>query len=500
MKGSFSLLTDRAGIIHNVEGEPDALRAMIPDLSSDNSVFNLIPRQQHAFIGDVLRNITRNTEGRISDVSLLAASGEIGLFHLNVKPAGSDRWWFRFDPSDSDASQKPTMIWVDFFDSVSYLVEGSPDKPIELMMLSFEALDDSELTGRIGKDRMDAVREAIEATLSSHAVNGQIGRLNNNSYAVMYDADIDADDIVLDIGNATEELGVGIEELGARKQTMALDAGSAGADQVQAALAHVRRSFLADDDDDFEDVPESLDAAIGQIEVSKRKIVAALEAGDIVLRRYPVIALATGDAAIHLMHGALTIDGEAVEASRRLIMGDYPGLTLQHDLAMTREAILRIAAARDQDAPIDPVIIDIDASSLAEAEFVSSVAKMIDVAGVEPRAIGFRVLSLDLAKQSLPSYRNLLQMLERGHPAWLTRFANAVTDSTLKGAFIEVAVTYLQRLCDNAEGRDLVSKLLKIWRNAGVRLVAIDVQSPDQARFIGELKIEYAIGPAVTQP
>ena len=125
MKGSFSLLTDRAGKIHNVEGEPDALRAMIPDLSSDNSVFDLIPRQQHAFIGDVLRNITRNTEGRISDVSLLAASGEIGLFHLNVKPAGSDRWWFRFDPSDSDASdasEKPTMIWVAVFDSVSYLV------------------------------------------------------------------------------------------------------------------------------------------------------------------------------------------------------------------------------------------------------------------------------------------------------------------------------------------------------------------------------------------
>lgn len=496
MKGAFSLLTERSGKIHSAEGEPDVLRTMIPDWSDDTSVFSLIPKHQHGFISDILRNVTRDTEGRISDVSLLTACGKLALFHLTVQPAGPGRWWFRFIPSDGQAGQQPTMIWVDFFDSVSYLVESSPEKPIELMMLSFEALDDSEMTERIGKDRMDAVRDAIEATLSSRSVNGQIGRLDNASYAVMCDAG--AGDIVLDVGKATEKLGVGIEDLGTRTQTMALDSANADTEQVQAALAHVRRSFLGDEDDDFEEAPKSLNAVIGQIEISKHKIVAALEAGDIVLRRYPVIALATGEAAVHLMHGTLMIDGEPIVASRRLIMGDYPGLTLQHDLAMTREAVLRIAAGRDQDAPIDPVIIDINASSLAETEFESGVAKMIEVAGVAPASIGFRVLSLDLAKQSLPSYRNLVAMLERGHPAWLTRFANAVTDSTLNGAFIEVTVTYLQRLCDNAEGRDLVSQLLEIWRAAGVRLVATDVQSPDQARFIGELEIEYAIGPAVT--
>ena len=98
---------------------------------------------------------------------------------------------------------------------------------------------------------------------------------------------------------------------------MALDAGGADTEQVQAALAHVRRSFLDDDDDDLDEAPKSLNAAIEQIELSKRKIVAALESGDIVLRRYPVIALATGNAAIHLIHGELVINGEPVQASRQ---------------------------------------------------------------------------------------------------------------------------------------------------------------------------------------
>ena len=279
---------------------------------------------------------------------------------------------------------------------------------------------------------------------------------------------------------------------------MALDAGDADTEQMQAALAHVRRSFLGGEDDDSEELPKSLDAVIGQIEVAKRKIATALEAGDVVLRREPVIALATGDAAIHLVHGRLIIDGAPILASRLLIMGDYPPLALRHDLVMMRETVQWIATARDQDAPIDPVIIDINAASLAEAKFVSGVAEIIEGAGVARESIGFRVLSVDLAKQGLPSYRNLVAMRSRGHPVWLTRFADAVTDSTLNGAFVEVATPYLQRLCDNAGGRDLISRLLRIWRSAGVRLVATDVQSPDQLRFIGELKIEYAIGSAVT--
>jgi EAL domain-containing protein (putative c-di-GMP-specific phosphodiesterase class I) len=498
MNGAFSILIERTGEIHGAEGEPGLLRTMLPDWSGGRTLFSLFPKQQHNFINDILHSITPNTEGRISDLSMLTADGKLTLFHLTVLPAGPGRWTFGFVPSDSQASQEPTVIWIDFFDSVSYLVENAPDKPIELMMLSFEALDDSRMIDQIGKNRMDTLRAAIEASLNNAAVNGQIGRLDNTSYVVMYDADIDADDIVHNVGDATQELGISVEDLGARTHAMALDS-NADAEQVQAALAHVRRSFLNGDDGDIEEAPKSLNAAIEQIEISKRQIIAALDAGNIVLRRYPVTALATGEAVVHLMHGALVIDGESVLASRRLILGDYPGLALQHDLVMTREAILRIAAARDQNAPIDPVIIDIEAASLAATDFESGVAKMMKVAGVAPQSIGFRVLSLDLARQTQPGYQSLVRMLERGHPAWLTRFANAVTNSTLKGAYIEVTATYLQRLCENADGRDLVSQLLEIWRNAGVRLVAIDVQSSDQVGLVNDLKIEYAIAPTASQ-
>lgn len=49
--------------------------------------------------------------------------------------------------SGSVAAAEPLVIWVDFFDSVSYLIDqATDDRPIELMLLSFEALADPGLT------------------------------------------------------------------------------------------------------------------------------------------------------------------------------------------------------------------------------------------------------------------------------------------------------------------------------------------------------------------
>ena len=121
---------------------------------------------------------------------------------------------------------------------------------------------------------------------------------------------------------------------------------------------------------------------------------------------------------------------------------------------------------------------------------------LLEETGVEPGAIGFRTLALDLTRQSSPQYRGLLELLGRGHPVWLTRFASAVAGSTLEGAYIEVTASYLQRLCSSTDGFGLVSRLLDVWRAAHVRLVAMDVQTEDQMTLIGKLGIAYAVGPA----
>ena len=100
---------------------------------------------------------------------------------------------------DAPPPAEPTVIWVDFFDSVSYLIDQAPDdKPIELMMLSFEALADPGLTEK----------------------------LDDNSYTIVTDGDAEADKIVVDVGPATSEFGVSAAELGARTQAVTLDKGT----------------------------------------------------------------------------------------------------------------------------------------------------------------------------------------------------------------------------------------------------------------------------------
>ena len=70
-----------------------------------------------------------------------------------------------------------------------------------------------------------------------------------------------------------------------------------------------------------------------------------------------------------------------------------------------------------------------------------------------------------------------------------------MTGSTLDGAYIEVTTSYLQRLCSSADGFGLMQQQLEVWRTAHVRMVAMDVQTDEQLKFIGELGIEYAAGP-----
>ena len=237
--------------------------------------------------------------------------------------------------------------------------------------------------------------------MNSKSLNGQVRRFDDNSYTIVTDGDAEADKIVVDVGQATSEFGVSAAELGARTQAVTLDKG-ADAEQMQGALSHIRRSFLEDDDDDEDsmiggDGPISLSGVVADIEISKARIVAALDEGNLELLRYPVIALASGDPAIYLVHGRLLIEGVAVEASRKLIMGDYPGLTLHHDTAMTREAARQVSAAAAAGTPIDPIVIDVNASSLGEPEFAPAIAALLEEFGVAASSIGFRTLALDLS-------------------------------------------------------------------------------------------------------
>lgn len=509
MADAFRVLIDKTGKLFRAEGNIGVIRARLPEDIKNGSVYDFFPEEGHALIEKILGSVTSNTEGRITDIAVLTSSGDQRLFHLTVKPDGAVLWWFDFVQSDTvldtapeaAPAPEPSVIWIDYFDSVSYLIGQAPDdKPIELMMLSFEALADPGLTERLGEDGVEDMRAAIESTLNSKSLNGQVGRLDENSYTIVTDGDAEADEIVVDVGAATSDFGVGAGELGARTQTVTLDKG-VDEEEIQGALSHIRRSFLEDDDDDEDsmlggDGPISLSGVVADIEISKARIVTALNEGNLELLRYPVVELATGDAAIYLVHGRLLIEGVAVEASRKLIMGDYPGLTLHHDIAMTREATRQVSAAAAAGTPIDPIVIDVNASSLGEAEFAPAIVGLLEEFGVAAGSIGFRTLSLDLTRQSSPNYQGLLELLGRGHPVWLTRFASAVTGSTLDGAYIEVAVTYLQRLCGSDDGFGLVKQLLEVWRAAHVRMVAMDVQTDEQLKFVSELGIDYAVGPA----
>ena len=93
-------------------------------------------------------------------------------------------------------------------------------------MLSFQALADPGLTEKLGEDGVEDMRAAIESTLNSKSLNGKVGRLDDNSYIIVTDANAKSDEIVVDVGQATSEFGVSAAKLGARTQAVTLDKGT----------------------------------------------------------------------------------------------------------------------------------------------------------------------------------------------------------------------------------------------------------------------------------
>ncbi len=92
MESDFSILIDKTGKVFRTNGEIGVVRARFPEEIKYGSVYNLFQKQDHDFIRRILDSASSNTEGRISDVTVLTSSGERRLFHMTVKPGGSVLW------------------------------------------------------------------------------------------------------------------------------------------------------------------------------------------------------------------------------------------------------------------------------------------------------------------------------------------------------------------------------------------------------------------------
>ena len=243
----------------------------------------------------------------------------------------------------------------DFLDAVAVRL-GVADAPaIQMIMVGFEALRDTELREKLGDDAMQDVRSSIVGALTEVAADGQVCRLDSTSYGVLSPIDLDQDQMIATVAEATEEFGVSESDLGTAVGNVELDVDAdAEPEDLRGLLSHTAHKF-------YQTVRKGTPFGTAKIsEVSEeiaqaiRLIETALERGDISVTSREVRRITDGDISLYLAHCALVLGNEIVPADQLLAMEDHPELAGRHDRHMVAIAL----EAFGQADPSTPVIVD----------------------------------------------------------------------------------------------------------------------------------------------
>ena len=485
----FSVLTDRDGRLSAAWGDTGA--AGLDGAHFDaRPLFALFAEDDQAAVADALKEATAQAETVLTGLRLLSGDAEEAIFDLTIQPAGPGKCWVYFAPSAGEPDIREPAAKESFLNAVAERLELSDAPAMQMVMLDFEALRDPELKAKLGDDAMQDVRSSIEGALTEVAVEGQVGRLDATSYGVLSPVDQDKDDMVATVVDATEQLGVSAEELGAKVESVELDADEGiDSENLRGLLSHAAHKFYQTVRNGTPFGADRLSEVSAEIEQAIRLIETALERGDIAITSREVHRLTNGDVSLCLAHGALIFGDESVRADRLIVIEDHPELCGKHDRAIVATTVETLPNVD----PSVPIIVDIGLPTLETGE-AGRIAADMAAAGYK---VGFRPHGVDMSASRSRGARQVYQLLKDDIPVWLMNFSTAISKTRkLHGAYVEVSATFLRDISNQPERNKLLARFLKIWLDVEVRLVALNVDSKNLASFMNKLGIAYGVGVA----
>ena len=243
MAHSFSFLSDREGRLLAASGDTSFTGVDEEEVDA-KPLFSLFAVDDRATVVAALKKATAHAEIELPELRILSGGDLEAAFDVTIQPAGPDKFWILFVLSPNQPGPLPPSKKEDFLSAVAERL-GVPDAPaMQMIMLDFEALRDADLKAKLGEQTMQDVRSSIEGALTEVAVDGQVSRLGATSYGVLSPVDQDSADMIATVAEATEQFGVGEEDLGTAVERVELDAeADAEADDLRGLLSHAAHKF-----------------------------------------------------------------------------------------------------------------------------------------------------------------------------------------------------------------------------------------------------------------
>ncbi|NKB56431.1 MAG: EAL domain-containing protein [Alphaproteobacteria bacterium] len=483
MAEQFSVLTDLEGCLSTVSDDARTIIGRSEEDICAKPLFDLFADEDATIVADALKSASNANCSELTDIRLHIDEVYQPRFDITIEPGGTDKFYLFFTLAAGEVAAAKANSKEQFLATAADrcgLADISVDR---MVMLDFDGLRAPELAAKLGEDGARKVRAAIERALATTAIDGQIGQLGEASYGVLRAADSGMDEIVAAAVAAADALGVSESDLGIRLESVKLDGTETDPDTLNRQLSHVCNKFQQVVRSDGTFGLDELNKVEADIDEAVKSVEFALERGNVTVTARNVWGLQSGDVSFQLVQGALIIDEESVPADRLLVLADHPQLCARYDRAVVEAAVETLSGAT--------VVIDIGLPTLESGE-AARIGAEHSLAG---RFIGFRPLEMDITNKRSLAVRELDQLLKAGIVVWLADFSTAIPRTRqLRGAYVEVAATFLREISARPDNDTLLSSLLDVWHEVEVSLVAVNLDTKDLASLANKLGIAYGVG------
>lgn len=471
-----------------------------------SSVLHLVAAADRQRIGGLLRSTVDAVAMRQGTIDLVTARGTLKSFSCALRPqpdglvqlsfhrerrqpeqrAGADD--LRFDPPEIDDG------YEGFFAYVGHAVADGEDDAYALTLLQFEAVDGfSEGIAASG------LRNGIERSLQSWSDGGRATQLEGRSYGVLHHRDADIAALMTRLQALADALGLHGQALAPEHATMAMDRADLAPRIIQHTAQHAMRRFLgaAGRAIGFSRLSEGYDDAVAAAKADAAALRRALVDGVADVEGRPLAALQwSGTQVLETRVRPRLHDGPRDPLAVIDLLAD-PAFAEEVDAASLALAAGCFAKHRRDVGNAPQFIATVSRAGLATGALREACARTTSRYDIQSRELVIRAPGLWALDGADPAFQALCVLAADGHPACLTRYDAAITGyamiQSLRG-YVEVPAAFITRLSESRENAKLLTRLLQIWRDAGVNVVATGVNDLEQLDMVKAQGVGFARG------
>ncbi|MGF7178240.1 EAL domain-containing protein [Azospirillum doebereinerae] len=461
------------------------------------SLFDLLPAEEHAFIRMLLARLIEGGKLDLTHVVMRTVAGQRSAMMMGGcrLPNHPNRCFLGFTIASGLTERMAGRCLPELKIFVESLerrlsVAGVAEHDQRLSLLAVEGL--------AGMPASDAIRGDVEAYLLSVSSNGDAAvRLNDERYAVLHNADLTREEIASDIGRLLVRHGADDLCDALHVWQLPVQGGDMPLSDVARALSYTLQTFaagrpgalgIADVNSAVVDMLQSTIGRVGQV----RRI---LEQRDFHLAYQPIVNLVTGK--LHHVEALMRV-GDSASPAEFIAFAERVGLICDLDLLVLQTALDALKAAHDQKRAIPDIAINLSAVTLNSPLMVEQLQTVLRPYGIIARKLlievtetaavhDFRGLNQTLDRLRRMGLRVCLDDVGSGTTSFLSLNELRVDYAKLDGRIVRGALT-------NSRDRAILHSIVEIARHINIELIAEQVETDAQLHHLRQLGVRYGQG------